>query len=313
MKPIYSAFRHAVGATFLAAAIAACGAGSAFAASNDLSGTLEKIKETGVVTVGFRIASIPFSYYNNEKQPIGYSIQYSKAIIDRLKEKLDMPDLQVRWLPITSQNRIPLTQNGTIDFECNSTTHNAPRSKQVSFSNSIFIISTRLMTRKDSGVDDFDDLKGKTVVVGAGTTSEILLRNMNVKKNMGMRIISAKDHTQSSLTLRTGRAVAMMMDDALLAGERAKLRSPKEWVITGTPQSYEVYGCMFRKGDEGIKNLIDHAVADMQTSGKAAAIYKDWFMSPIPPEGLNLDFPMSDAMKELFAHPNDTIPEGKPS
>src|SRR5699024_1849500 len=140
----------------------------------------------------------------------------------------------------------------------------------------------------------------------------ILLRNMNAKKDMGMNIISAKDHTQSSLTLRTGRAVAMMMDDALLAGERAKLRNPKDWVITGTPQSHEVYGCMFRKGDDGIKNLIDSVVAELQTSGKAAAFYKDWFMSPIPPEGLNLDFPMSEAMKKLFANPNDKIP-GKPA
>lgn len=275
--------------------------------ATELQGTLKKISDNGIVVVGYREASVPFSYYSNEKKPIGYSVEISKLIIKRIKQKLDMPNLKVRWLPITSQNRIILVQNGTFDFGCNSTTHNAARDKQVAFSNSIFIIGTRLMTPKGSRIKDFSDLKGATVVVGAGTTSEILLNKFNQKHHMDMYIISAKDHTQSFLTLTSGRADAMMMDDALLAGERAKAKNPKNWVITGTPQSHEVYGCMMRKNDPQLKNLIDGVITQIETDGTLKTIYKQWFMSPIPPTGDNLDFPMSADMKALFAHPNDAI------
>nr|WP_245152459.1 glutamate/aspartate ABC transporter substrate-binding protein [Allopusillimonas soli] len=283
------------------------GAATGPSAAAELSGTLKKIKDAGVVVVGFREASIPFSYYNDAKQPIGYSVDITNLILERIKQALNLPDLHVRKLPITSQNRISLLQNGTIDFECNTTTHNASREKQVDFTNSFFIIGTRLLTKKDSGIKDFNDLKGKNVVVGAGTTSEILLRRMNAEKNMDMNVISAKDHSESFLTLSTGRAQAMMMDDALLAGERAKTRNPKDYVITGTPQSFETYGCMVRKGDTAMKALLDDVIAKAETSGEAAKIYNKWFMNPIPPKQLNLDFPMSDSMKALFAHPNDKI------
>ena len=278
----------------------------------ELDGTLKKIKDDGVVVVGFREASIPFSYYDDAKQPIGYSIDYTKLVLDRIGQQLAMPDLKVRWLPITSQNRISLLQNGTIDFECTTTTHNASRAQQVDFSNSLFIIGTRLLTKKGSGVQDFSDLKDQNVVVGAGTTSEILLRKLNVDQKMGMRIISAKDHAESFLTLSTGRAKAMMMDDALLAGERAKTKDPADYVITGKPQSYEAYGCMIRKGDGAMKALVDKVIAETEKSDKGPAIYKKWFMSPIPPKSLNLDFPMSEAMQHLYANPNDKIdPETK--
>lgn len=273
----------------------------------DLQGTLKKIKDNGIVVVGYREASVPFSYYNNDKKPVGYSVEISKLIIQQIKKKLDMPNLKVRWLPITSQNRIILVQNGTFDFGCNSTTHNASRAKQAAFSNSFFIIGTRLMTKKGSGIKDFDDLKGKTVVVGAGTTSEVLLNKLNHKNHMGMSIISAKDHTQSFLTLTSGRADAMMMDDALLAGERAKAKNHQQWVITGTPQSHEVYACMMRKNDPQLKSLIDSVITRIETDGTLKGIYKKWFMSPIPPNGDNLDFPMSADMQALFAHPNDKV------
>ncbi|MBK7261176.1 MAG: glutamate/aspartate ABC transporter substrate-binding protein [Rubrivivax sp.] len=297
---------HALGHSVLAAALLG-GIAAAQAAGPALDGTLKKIKDSGVVVVGFREASIPFSYYNDDKQPIGYSADITRLVLDQIKNKLELPGLQVRQLPITSQNRISLLQNGTIDFECNTTTHNESREKQVDFSNSFFIVGTRLLAKKDSGIKDFDDLKGNTVVVGAGTTSEILLRKMNAEKNMGMNVISAKDHSESFLTLSTGRAKAMMMDDALLAGERAKTRDPKDYVITGTPQSFEVYGCMLRKGDSQMKTLLDEVIAKAETSGAAAKIYDTWFMKPIPPKQLNLDFPMSDTMKALFAKPNDRV------
>ena len=227
------------------------------------------------------------------------------AIIEQIKSKTGVRNLEVRRIPITSQNRISLLQNGTIDFECTTTTNNEERARQVDFTNNFFQIGTRLLTRKDSGIRDFADLKGQTVVVGAGTTSERIIRAMNAEKNMDMKIISAKDHSESFLTLSTGRAKAMMMDDALLAGERAKTKDPENYVITGTPQSFENYACMVRKGDTELKALMNETIANLETSGEAAKIHARWFASPIPPKGLNLDFPMSDGVKKLFAHPTD--------
>ncbi|PRX35904.1 L-glutamate-binding protein /L-aspartate-binding protein [Paraburkholderia sp. BL18I3N2] len=298
--------RHAFGACLsaLAAALAVMSL-PAVAADAAPTDTLKKIQDQHVVTIGYRDASIPFSYYDAQQKPIGYSIDIANLIIDRIKAQLKQGDLQVRLIPITSQNRISLLQNGTIDFECTSTTNNAARAQQVDFSNSFFDIGTRLLVRQNSGIHDFADLKGKTVVVGAGTTSEKSIRNMNVEKSMGMNIISAKDHSESFLMLSTGRAKAMMMDDALLAGERAKTSRPDDYAIVGTPQSFEAYGCMLRKNDAQLKALMDAAIADAERSGVATALYKKWFMAPIPPKGINLNFPMSTRMQTLFAHPND--------
>ncbi|MBB5407314.1 glutamate/aspartate transport system substrate-binding protein [Paraburkholderia sp. Clong3] len=269
------------------------------------SGTLKKIKDTGVISLGHRESSIPFSYYDEKQNVIGYSQDYAMKIVEAVKQKLNMPNLKVKLVPVTSQNRIPLVQNGTVDIECGSTTNNLERQQQAAFTNTIFVIGTRLMTKKDSGIKDFPDLKGKTVVTTAGTTSERLLRKMNQDKNMGMNIISAKDHGESFLTLSTGRAAAFMMDDALLAGERAKSSNPGDFVIVGTPQSREAYGCMLRKNDPDFKKVADDAIAKVQTSGEGEQIYKRWFESPIPPKGLNLNFPMSDDMRALFKNPND--------
>ena len=226
-------------------------------------------------------------------------------IVDAVKQKLNTPDLKMRLTPVTPQNRIPLVQNGTVDLECGSTTNNIEREQQVTFSNTIFVIGTRLMTRRDSGIKGWPDLKGKTVVTTAGTTSERLLRKMNQNKGMGMNIISAKDHGEAFQTLANGRASAFMMDDALLAGERAKWGNPGEFVIVGAPQSEEVYGCMMRKNDPAFKKVVDGAIARVETSGEADQIYQKWFESPIPPKGLNLNFPENDAIKALFKNPND--------
>ncbi|AKM42344.1 ABC transporter [Burkholderia contaminans FFH2055] len=269
------------------------------------TGTLKKIKDTGVIALGHRESSIPFSYYDQNQQVVGYSREFQMKVVDAVKKKLNLPNLQVKNIPVTSQNRIPLVQNGTVDIECGSTTNNLERQQQAAFSDTIFVIGTRLMTKKDSGVKDFADLKGKTVVTTAGTTSERLLRKMNNDKQLGMSIISAKDHGDSFNTLESGRAAAFMMDDALLAGERAKAKQPGEWVIVGTPQSEEAYGCMMRKGDADFKKVVDDAISQVEKSGEAAKIYAKWFENPIPPKGLNLNFPLSDSMKKLYANPND--------
>ena len=269
------------------------------------SATLKKVKDTGSITLGHRESSIPFSYYDDKQQVIGYSQELMLKAVEGIKDNLKLGKLDIKLMPVTSANRITLVQNGTIDIECGSTTNNLERQKQVGFSTTIFIIGTRLMTKKDSGIKDFPDLAGKNVVTTAGTTSERLLRKMNEEKKMGMNIISAKDHGEAFLTLETGRAVAFMMDDALLYGEMAKAKRPGDWVVVGTPQSKEAYGCMLRKDDPEFKKVVDAALTKAMTSGDAEKIYAKWFMAPIPPKGLNLNMPLSDDMKALYKAPND--------
>ncbi|AWP33647.1 amino acid ABC transporter substrate-binding protein [Pantoea eucalypti] len=281
------------------------GAAAGAAQAEDLSGTLKKINDNGVIVVGHRESSVPFSYYDNQQKVVGYSQDYSNAIVEAIKAKLNKPDLQVKMIPITSQNRIPLLQNGTYDYECGSTTNNLERQKQAAFSDTIFVIGTRLLVKKDGPIKDFADLKGKTVVVTSGTTSEVLLHKLNDEQKLDMRIISAKDHGDSFRTLETGRAVAFMMDDALLAGERAKAKKPDNWEILGTPQSKEAYGCMLRKDDPQFKALVDETIAKAQTSGQAEKWFDTWFKKPIPPKNLNMNFELSDDMKALFKTPND--------
>jgi glutamate/aspartate transport system substrate-binding protein len=275
------------------------------AMAQDAGGTLKKIKDTGVITLGHRESSIPFSYYDDKQQVIGYSHELMLKAVDAIKAELKLSKLEVKLMPVTSANRITLVQNGSVDLECGSTTNNTERQKQVGFSNTIFIIGTRLMTKTNSGIKDFSDLAGKNVVTTAGTTSERLLRKMNEDKRMNMNIISAKDHGESFLTLETGRAVAFMMDDALLYGEMAKAKRASDWTVVGVPQSYEAYGCMLRKDDPAFKKVVDGALAKAMTSGEAEKIYAKWFLQPIPPKGLNLNFPLSDAMKKLYKSPND--------
>lgn len=267
--------------------------------------TLEKINKNGVIVVGHRESSVPFSYYDNQQKVVGYSQDYSNAIVDAIKKKLNKPNLEVKLIPITSQNRIPLLQNGTFDFECGSTTNNLERQKQADFSNTIFVVGTRLLVKKGGPIKDFDDLKGKTVVVTSGTTSESQLNKLNDEHKMNMRIISAKDHGDSFRTLESGRAVAFMMDDALLAGERAKAKKPDNWDIVGKPQSEEAYGCMLRKNDPEFKKLMDDTIADAQKSGEAEKWFNVWFTQPIPPKQLNMNFALSDEMKATFNNPND--------
>jgi len=287
-----------------AAVIGALVAAPAMAA--ELTGTLKKIKDSGVIVLGNRDASIPFSYLGNDPQkPIGYSVDLANKVAEAVKKELKMPNLQVRYNLVTSQTRIPLVQNGTVDLECGSTTNNEERQKQVDFSVGIFEIGTRLLTAKTSGIKDFADLKGKNVVTTAGTTSERLLKAMNVEKSMGMNIVSAKDHGESFLMLESGRAAAFMMDDALLYGEMAKAKNPAGWVVTGKPQSFEIYGCMLRKNDPQFKKVVDDALKATYKSGEVNKIYAKWFESPVPPKGLNLKFPMSDVYKKLVSNPTD--------
>jgi len=292
---------HILGVAIAAAALIST---PAFAA--ELTGTLKKINDSGTITLGHRDSSIPFSYIADASgKPVGYSHDIQLAIVEAIKKDLNKPDLKVNYNLVTSQTRIPLVQNGTVDVECGSTTNNAERAQQVDFSVGIFEVGTRLLAKKDSAYKDFDDLKGKNVVTTAGTTSERILKSMNADKQMGMNVISAKDHGESFQMLESGRAVAFMMDDALLAGEMAKAKKPDDWAVTGTPQSFEIYGCMVRKDDPAFKKAVDDAIVGLYKSGEINKIYAKWFTQPVPPKGLNLNFPMSDKLKALIANPND--------
>ena len=276
----------------------------------ELTGTLKKIKDSGTITLGHRDASIPFSYLGNDpRQPVGYSHDLQLKAVEAIKQELGMPELKVRYNLVTSQTRIPLVQNGTVDLECGSTTNNVERQQQVDFSVGIFEVGTRLLTKKTSGVSDFADLKGKNVVTTAGTTSERLLKAMNADQQLGMNIISAKDHGESFLMLESSRAVAFMMDDALLYGEMAKAKKPADWAVVGTPQSFEIYGCMLRKGDLAFKQVVDRAISSTFSSGDIHAIYATWFQQPVPPKGLTLNFPMSAELQKLIANPTDKAAE----
>jgi glutamate/aspartate transport system substrate-binding protein len=219
-------------------------------------------------------------------------------------------DLKVKYNLVTSQTRIPLVQNGTVDLECGSTTNNAERQQQ-STSRGIFEIGTRLLTKKGSAYKDFADL-GKNVVTTAGTTSERILKAMNADKQMGMNVISAKDHGEAFNMLESGRAVAFMMDDALLAGEMAKAKKPADWVITGTPQSFEIYGCMVRKDDPAFKKAVDDAIVATYKSGESTRSTTSGSAAD-PAKGLNLNFPMSDELKKLIAKPTDKAADEKKS
>ncbi|WP_110950088.1 glutamate/aspartate ABC transporter substrate-binding protein [Pseudomonas bohemica] len=292
---------HILGAAIAAAVLIGTPVSAA-----ELTGTLKKINDSGTITLGHRDSSIPFSYIADASgKPVGYSHDIQLAIVEAIKKDLNKPDLNVKYNLVTSQTRIPLVQNGTVDVECGSTTNNAERAQQVDFSVGIFEIGTRLLSKKDSEYKDFDNLKGKNVVTTAGTTSERIIKAMNADKQMGMNVISAKDHGESFQMLESGRAVAFMMDDALLAGEMAKAKKPTDWAVTGTPQSYEIYGCMVRKDDPAFKKAVDDAIVGLYKSGEINKIYDKWFTQPIPPKGLNLMFPMSDELKALIANPTD--------
>lgn len=268
--------------------------------------TLQKIKNSGTIVLGYRDSSVPFSYIADQpNQPIGYAHDLQIKIVDAVKKELNMPDLKVRYTSVTSQNRIPLVLNGSVDIECGSTTNNAERAKQVDFSDAFFETATRLMVAKDSGIHDFSDLSNKTVVTTAGTTSERLLRAYNEKQQLHMNIISAKEHSEAFLMLQNGRAQAFMMDDVLLAGERAKAADPSKWIIVAEPMSFERYGCMLRKGDAAFKNVVDGALQQVYQSSEINQIYHKWFEKPIPPKGINLKFPLSEQLKNIIEHPTD--------
>ena len=211
-----------------------------------------------------------------------------------------------RSVPVTSQTRIPILTGGNIDLECGSTTNSVERQKQVSFAPTYFMTGTKIVVKKSSGIKGYDDLKGKTVVFTTGTTNERAMKAYNDAKNLGINFIPSKDHAESFLSVETGRAVAFPMDDILLYSLVASAKNPGDYVVIGEFLSDDPYAIMVRKDDAEFKKLVDSAVGNIYKSGEINKIYAKWFQSKIPPKGINLNFPMSDGLKEAFKNPNDT-------
>ena len=268
--------------------------------------TLDKVKASGTFVLGHRDASIPFSYYDDKQQPIGYSVDLCLKIVDAIKKNLNMPNLKVQYQLVTSANRIPLLANGTVDIECGSTTNNADRQKQVAYAPTTFVTANRIVYKKGTGVAKLADLKGKTLVSTAGTTNIKQVTELNAAQNLGINIVSANGHSEAFLMVETGRAAAFAMDDILLAGLVASSKNPAEFEISSEALSTEPYGIMIRKEDAKFKALVDSAVKDLMSSGAINAIYSQWFLKAIPPKNINLNIPMASNLKKVIAKPTDS-------
>ena len=258
--------------------------------------TLEKVKASGTITLAYRESSIPFSYLDDKAQPVGFGHEICMKIVDDVKKAIGKPDLKVALQSVTSANRIPLLQNGTIDIECGSTTNNSERGKQVQFAINYFYTGTRFLVKAGTQVKSIDDLKGKTIVSTTGTTNYKILRNLNEEKKLGMDLLGAKDHADAALMVETGRAVAFGMDDILLYGLRASSQNPASLAVVGDPIQVEPYAIMLRRDDPAFKKLVDDTLAGMMKSGEFTKLYTKWFQSPIPPKGINLNAPMSQEL-----------------
>jgi glutamate/aspartate transport system substrate-binding protein len=275
--------------------------------AEELTGTLKKVKETGVITLGYRDSSIPFSYLDDNQKPIGFAIDICARIVDAVKNELKLDKLAVEFNSVTSSTRIPLLANGTIDLECGSTTNNAERQKQVWFTNTHFLTATRFVSKKSSNINSIDDLKGKAVVSSAGTTNIKQLTEANAARNLNINIIPAKEHAESFLMVETDRAAAVVLDDVLLASFVAGSKDPGAYVMSKDAFSKpEPYGIMLRKDDPAFKKVVDAATAVLFTSGEGQKLYDKWFMQKIPPKGLNLNTPISPELKAEFAKPSDS-------
>ncbi|WP_370263749.1 transporter substrate-binding domain-containing protein [Limnobacter sp.] len=275
------------------------------AVAQDLTGTLKKAAETKTFVIGYRESSVPFSYLDDKQKPIGYHIDVCNKIVAAVKTKLKMPDLKVDMQPVTSANRIPLLQNGTVDLECGSTTNSVKRQEQVSFGNTTFVTSVKVVVKKASGITKLADLDGQPIATTSGTTSVQLIKQNEKGANINFKEIYGKDHAESFLLVANDRAKAFVMDDILIAGLVANSNSPADFTFLPEVLRTEPYSVMIRKDDPQFKAVVDETINGMIKSGELEKLYTKWFMQPIPPKNVNLNFPMSAELKAALANPND--------
>ena len=262
------------------------------------AGTLDKVKQSGAITLAYRESSVPFSYLDDKAQPVGFGHEICLKIVDEVKKVTGRADLKVNLQAVTSANRIPLLQNGTIDIECGSTTNNSTRGKQVQFAINYFYTGTKFLVKTGTSVKSIEDLKGKTIVSTTGTTNFQILRNLNEEKKLGIELLGAKDHADAALMVESGRAVAFGMDDILLYGLRASAQNPSSLAVVGDPIQVEPYAIMMRLDDTAFRKVVNDTLTGLMKSGDFTKLYTKWFMSPIPPKGINLNAPMSPELVE---------------
>ena len=273
----------------------------------ELTGTLQKVKETNRIVLGIQEASVPFSYLDGDQKVIGYAVDICMKIVDAVKQELKLSGLNVETSPVTSSNRIPLMMNGTVDLVCSATTNNAERQRQVAFTNSHFLSATRFAARKSDNITTIDALKGKPVVAVSGSTNMVQLNQVNTARNLGVTVLAAKDQAEAFLMLETGRAAAYVLDDVQLAVAIARSKDPSGYIISDeTFSKAEPSGIMLRRDDAPFKSAVDRATANLYRSPEIEVIYKKWFESPVPPNGLNFRTPMATVVRNAFANPSDS-------
>lgn len=269
--------------------------------------TLARVRDTGVIVIGYRPASLPFSYLDAQLRPTGYSVELCERVIAAVRSKLQLPDLEVRRVEVASATRMPLVINGTLDMECGITTHTAERARSQAFSLTIFVAETRLLARASAGVQSLADLRGRPVASTIGTTSIQHLAKVNEQQDLGIRILGGLDDPEGFQLLKSGRAAAFLMDDVVLRSLLAQ-QGPgaDEYRLSDQPLTVEPYAIGLRKGDPQFKALVDEVLAGLYRSGEIHAIYRRWFESPLPASGLNLRLPMSVAFRRVIANPTDS-------
>lgn len=291
---------HLLIAGFVGASLALGFAGSA-AAQDDLGPTLERIQERGTINIGHRESSVPFSYIGEEGgEPIGYTIDICMNVVDRIEDVLDVDELNVNWVAINPQTRIPLMANGTTDMECGSTTNNFTRQQQVDYAYTTYITGTRLLTKVDSGIEEVEDLSGNTIALAQGTTNERVVKEAIEERGIeDVDVLSVADHDEGFLALETDRADVYSTDDILLAGLIEKARNPDDYHITGEMLSFEPYAIMVPKNDSNFRRVVNMELAELFRSGEIYDIYDEWF----PPMGV----PLSDMLDSAFK--TQAVPE----
>ncbi|MDN8611781.1 amino acid ABC transporter substrate-binding protein [Variovorax ginsengisoli] len=267
-----------------------------------LSGTLAKVRAAGAVVIGYRESSVPFSFLSPRKEPIGYSIELCKAVVEAMGDAVHKT-LEIRWLPVTAETRIDAVASGQVDLECGSTTSNLERQKRVAFSPTLFVSGTRLLVRKGSPIQSFRDLAGKPVAVTAGTTNEKTMRDLSARFKLGLELVVSRDHAESFALVKSGKVEAFATDEVLLYGliaqDRGSAQGPTDYQVVGDFLSYDPYGVMYRKGDPEMAKVVNDTFQVLAEDGEIERQYKRWFLRKLP-GGTSLDLPMSPQLETII-------------
>lgn len=275
------------------------------ASAADITPTLQKIRDSNTLLLGYREVSLPFAYLDAQGRPIGYSIDLCQQVLAAVKKQLQLPGLQAKYVAVTPMTRFPLLQEGRIDLECGSTSNTLERQQQVAFSLNTYVTAVRIAVRTESGIHNLKQLDGRAVVTTTGSTAEQLLHKLAQQYHLDIKNYYAAEHSAAFWMLASGQATAFVMDDVLLAGAIANARNPQEFAVVGPALAVTPYGLVMRKNDPQFKQLVDDTLRGLMQSGELEKLYQKWFMSPIPPKGINLNLPMNEQTRAAMRHPSD--------